>query len=150
MDDLDLRILRELQSSPQLSAEEISKRVGLSHTPCWRRIKRLEADGIIVERAIILNAEKLNLGLTVFASVKLKQHEPATLEAIENAARNCPEIVESFSMTGDCDYIFRILIRDVPAYEKFLKGTLLKFPGVASINSSVALKQVKLTTKVPL
>ena len=150
MDDLDISILRELQAHPTLSAEEVSRRVGLSHTPCWRRIRKLEAEGYILDRAVILNPDKLNLRLTVFASVRLKQHDPGTLEAIESSARKCPEIVECYSMTGEGDYIFRILISDVPAYEKFLKTTLLNFPGVAAINSSVALKQIKLTTKIPL
>jgi Lrp/AsnC family transcriptional regulator len=150
MDDVDLAILRQLQAHPTESAEELSRRIGLSHTPCWRRIKKLEAAGYILDRAVILNPEKLNLSLTVFAWVKLKQHDKATLESIESSARNCPEIVECFSMTGGGDYIFRILMADVPSYEKFLKNTLLNFPGVAAINSSVALKQVKLTTKIPL
>jgi Lrp/AsnC family transcriptional regulator len=148
MDELDRKILRELQAHPTLSAEEISKRVGLSHTPCWRRIKRLEAEGVILERAVLLDPQKLNLSLTVFANIKLKQHDQDTLEALENAARKCPEIVECFSMTGDSDYICRVVIAGVAEYEKFLKGTILHFPGVASVNSSVALKQVKLTTKI--
>jgi Lrp/AsnC family transcriptional regulator len=148
MDELDRKILRELQARPTMSAEEVSKRVGLSHTPCWRRIKKLEADGVILERAILLNPQKLNLGLTVFANIKLKQHDQATLEALESAARQCPEIVECFSMTGDSDYICRVVITGVAEYEQFLKQTILHFPGVASVNSSVALKQVKLTTKI--
>ena len=150
MDELDFRILRELQEHPSLSAEQLSKRVGLSHTPCWRRIKKMEAEGIILDRAVILNPQKLNLGLTVFASIKLKQHDRATLEAIESAAQNCPEIVECFSMTGEGDYICRVVVADVPAYEKLLKNTLLALPGVATISSSVALKQVKLTTKIAI
>ncbi len=150
MDDIDRKILQELQDHPGLSAEQLSKRVGLSHTPCWRRIKKMEAEGVIIDRAVILNPRKLNLSLTVFASIKLKQHDRATLEAIESAAQKCPEIVECFSMTGDCDYICRVLVADVPAYEQLLKSILLGLPGVATISSSVALKQVKLTTKIAI
>jgi Lrp/AsnC family transcriptional regulator len=150
MDEMDKKILRELQAHPEISTEQVSKRVGLSHTPCWRRIKKLEADGVILERAVLLNPQKLNLKLTVFANIKLKQHDRATLEALESATQKCPEIVECFSLTGDCDYILRVLIAGVAEYEQFLKGTILNLPGVASANSSVALKQVKLTTQILL
>ncbi len=148
MDELDKMILRELQANPTLSAEEISKRVGLSHTPCWRRIKKLEAENYILGRAVLLSPEKLNLNLTVFARIRLKQHDLATVEALETAAQKCPEIVECYSMTGDADYICRVLVADVAAYEDFLKKTILNFPGVGSVTSSVALKKIKLTTKI--
>lgn len=150
MDDLDIKILRTMQANPTFSAEETSRHVGLSHTPCWRRVKKLEADGVIIDRAILLDPRKLNLNLTVFVQIKLKQHDEKTLEDIESAARACPQIVECFSMTGEADYVCRVIVADVDEYERLLKRTLLHFPGVASINSSVALKQVKLTTKIPI
>jgi Lrp/AsnC family transcriptional regulator len=150
MDSLDKKILRTLQTQPELSLEELGTEVGLSHTPCWRRIKKLEDDGVIVERAVILNPDLLDLSVTVFAHVKLKQHDEDTLEALELAASERPEIVECFSMTGESDYLFRILTQSVSSYEIFLKKTLLHFPGIASVNSSFALKRIKLTTKLPI
>jgi Lrp/AsnC family transcriptional regulator len=150
LDTIDRKILNLLQSHPEMSVSEISERVGLSQTPCWRRVKRLEADGVIRERAVLLDPAALGLGVNVFASLKLRQHDETTLEALENAARSRPEIVECFSMSGDSDYILRVVIRSIDAYEQFLKKVLLHLPGVASVNSSFALKCVKLTTRLPI
>ena len=150
MDAIDHRILDHMQSHPEMSVAELAERVGLSQTPCWRRIKRLEADGVIRERAVLLDPVALGLGVNVFASLKLRQHDEATLEALERAARERPEIVECFSMSGESDYILRVVIRSIEAYEQFLKKVLLHLPGVASINSSFALKCVKCTTRLPI
>jgi Lrp/AsnC family transcriptional regulator len=150
VDAIDRKILTLLQAHPDLSVVELSVRVGLSHSPCWRRLKRLEADGVIRERAVLLDPVALGLTVNVFAHLKLRQHDESTLEALENAARGRPEIVECFSMSGESDYILRIVIGNIDAYEKFLKKVLLHLPGVASVNSSFALKCVKLTTQLPV
>jgi Lrp/AsnC family transcriptional regulator len=150
VDAIDRKILSLVQEHPELSVLEVSERVGLSHSPCWRRLKRLEAEGVIRERAVLLDAVALGLTVNVFAHLKLRQHDEATLEALECAARGRPEIVECFSMSGESDYILRIVIADINAYEKFLKKVLLHLPGVASVNSSFALKCVKLTTHLPV
>ena len=150
LDDIDLALLRALQAEPELSIQQLADRIHLSHTPCWRRLKRLEASGVIRGRAVLLDATALDLPITVFAEVKLKQHDEETLSRLEDAVASCPQIVECFSMSGDRDYIFRVVMQSVAQYEQFLKKTLLHLPGVASISSSFALKCVKLTTSLPI
>jgi Lrp/AsnC family transcriptional regulator len=150
IDNTDRKLLRALQAEPDLSVQGLADRINLSHTPCWRRLKRLESEGVIRGRAVILDAAALDLPITVFAEVKLKQHDEQTLEQLEQAAERCPEILECFSMSGDRDYIFRIVVASVSDYERFMKKTLLHLPGVGSVNSSFALKCVKLTTRLPI
>ena len=150
MDTIDRKILTLIQSHPDLSVIELSEQVGLSHSPCWRRLKRLEITGVIRERAVLLNPAALGLTVNVFAHLKLRQHDESTLEALESAAKHRQEIVECFSMSGESDYILRIVIGNIDDYEKFLKKVLLHLPGVASVNSSFALKCVKLTTQLPI
>ena len=150
MDDFDRKLLRVLQAEPELSVQELAERVGLSHTPCWRRLKKLEADGVIKGRAVILDPEALGLSITVFAHIKVKQHDEDTLEVFERSARERPEIVECFSMSGDSDFLLRIVTGSVAEYEQFLKRALLHLPGVGSVNSSFALKCVKNTTMLPI
>lgn len=150
MDDTDLKILRELQSTPDVSMLALAEKVGLSHTPCWRRVKQLEARGAIRERVFILDPQVLGLGVTVLANFRLKAHDEDTLVAFEQAARDRPEIVDCFTMTGESDYTVRIIVGSIDAYELLLKKVLLHFPGVASVNSHFALKCVKNTTRLPI
>lgn len=150
MDEMDIKILRTVQAEPTLSVQELASRVGLSHTPCWRRLKKLEASGAILERATILNPEALGLTITVYANVKLKSHDEETLEAFEQATLDCPEIVECFTVSGESDFVLRIVSGSVTQYETFLKKVLLHLPGVGTVNSNFALKRVKLTTKLPI
>jgi Lrp/AsnC family transcriptional regulator len=150
MDAVDLKILRLMQETPDISVAELAKRVALSHTPCWRRIKQLEASGAIQQRAVILDPKILGLDISVFANVRLKAHDEETLEAFEKTARECDAIVDCFSMSGESDYILRIAVKSIDEYERFLKKVLLHFPGVASVNSHFALKCVKKTTKLPI
>ena len=150
MDETDLKILRRLQAEPDITVVALAEVVGLSHTPCWRRIKSMEANGIILGRALLLDAQRLGLGVDVFASLRLNVHNETTLDAFERASQDYPEIVECFSMSGESDYLMRIVVSSIDAYEKFLKKTLLHLPGVASINSSFALKRIKLTTALPI
>jgi Lrp/AsnC family transcriptional regulator len=150
MDDMDRRILRMTQAYPGLTVSDLAEKVGLSHTPCWRRLKKLEADGIIAGRAVLLDAKRLGLTVNVFAHLRLKQHDEETLDALEQAVFLHPEIVESFSMSGTSDYVLRVVAKSIEEYERFLKKTLLHLPGVSSINSSFALKTVKMTTILPV
>lgn len=150
MDDIDRKILRVLQNTPDLSIEALAERVGLSHTPCWRRLKKLEESGVIVGRALLLDQDSLGLPITVFAHLKLKQHDENTLEALERAVLGSPEVLECFSLSGGSDYVCRIVVESVARYETFLKKTLLHLPGVAEVNSQFALKRVKLTSKLPV
>ncbi|MCI4644596.1 MAG: Lrp/AsnC family transcriptional regulator [Hyphomonadaceae bacterium] len=150
MDATDKRILRTMQEDPGLSITDIAKRVNLSHTPCWRRVKRLQAEGIIEGKALLLNRRALGFSVDVFAHMRIKHHEADTLEAFESEIQKHPEIVQCFSMSGESDYVLRVVIGSIEDYERFLKSTLLTLPGVESINSSFALKAVKLTTKLPI
>jgi len=150
MDDMDRKILRTVQKHPDLPVAELAERVGLSHTPCWRRMKRLQSTGVINRTAVILSPKHLGLEAVVFASIRLKQHDEETLDAFETAIHNLPQIVECFSMSGDSDYQLRIVVENIEAYHAFLKKTVLHLPGVASVNSHFALNTVKLTTDLPI
>jgi Lrp/AsnC family transcriptional regulator len=150
LDKFDHLILKALQENADYSMIEIGERVGLSHTPCWRRIKRLEQGGFINKRVTLLNANVLNLSVSVHAYLTIKHHDEGSLNDFEKAVQNVPEIVECYSTTGDKDYLLRVVVQSVDAYEKLLKKTLVHLPNVASINSTFALKQVKYTTELPL
>lgn len=150
LDEFDLKILRTLQESADYSMAELGAKVGLSHTPCWRRIKRLEADGVIQGRVTLLNRKVLNLSVTVHAYLIIKNHDEGSLNAFESAVADVPEIVDCYSTSGDKDYILKIVVDSVDHYEHFLKQTLVHLPNVASVNSTFALKQVKYTTRLPL
>jgi Lrp/AsnC family transcriptional regulator len=136
MDDVDLRLLRTIQSEPDLAVAELARLAGLSQTPAWRRLKRLQDEGYISGRAVLLDAGRLGLTVNVFAYIRLKHHDEETLESLEQEVHQHPEIVECFSMSGDSDYVLRIMVRSVEDYEKFHKRVLLHLPGVAYINSS--------------
>jgi len=133
-----------------MSVVDIAAHVGLSHTPCWRRIKKLEEMGAIRGKVVLLDAQLLGLTVDVFAQLKLKQHDEETLNRFETAVRDRSEIVECFSMSGDSDYLIRIVIDSIASYETFLKKVLLHLPGVGSINSNFALGCVKMTTNLPI
>lgn len=150
VDDMDRKIVRALQNAPEMSIAGLSQAVGLSQTPCWRRVKRLEADGILLRRAILFDARKLGLTINVLANVKLGRHDEETLDALERQACQHPEILECYSMSGESDYIMRVVAPGIEEYEQFLKKVLLHLPGVASINSSFTLKTVKNTGILPV
>lgn len=150
MDDMDRKILSVLQADSSQSVAEMAEKVGLSHTPFWRRLKRLEKDGVIRERVSILDPKKLGLDITVFANIKLRQHDEETLEAFERDVAAFPEVVECYSMSGETDYVVRALVASIEEYERLLKRKLLHLPGVVAINSHFALKCIKLTTRLPL
>jgi Lrp/AsnC family transcriptional regulator len=150
LDDMDLRILRALQREPSLSIADLASKVGLSHTPCWRRIRRMETDGIIEGRTLVLNAELLGYPISVFAEIGISSHDEKTIAAFEASIQQHPEIVECFSMSGESDFLLRIVSASVADYEAFLKRTLLHLPGIGSVNSRFALKSVKLTSTLPL
>jgi len=150
MDAIDRKILRILQNNASIAMADLARQVGLSHTPCWRRIKQLEENGAIRERVVILDPAIMGLNVNVLANIRLKAHDEDTLNAFERAARERPEIVECFIMGGESDYAVRIVVGSIEEYETLLKKVLLHFPGVASVNSHFALKCVKNTTRLPL
>ena len=150
IDSIDLRILSELQQDASLSNAEIARRVGLSVSPCWRRIQRLEKAGVIRGRVALLDPDRLGLGVTVFESVKLSSHGRQALPEFEDAIRDYPEVVECYTVTGEVDFILRVVTRDMQSYERFLRDHLLQLPHVAEVHSTIALTQVKYTTVIPL
>lgn len=150
MDDMDRKILAVVQADSSLSVADMAEKVGLSHTPFWRRLKKLESEGVIRERVSILDPEKLGLSITVFVNIKLREHDEDTLERFEQDVRDIPEVVECFSMSGETDYVVRALVRSIEEYERLLKRKLLHLPGVVAVNSHFALKCIKLTTQLPL
>lgn len=150
MDKTDLRILYLLQENPEISAVDLAKAVGLSHTPCWRRLKKLEATGVIEGRAMLLNARALDLNVVVFANLRLKQHDEETLIELERKACELPQITDCYSMSGDSDYLLRVVVSDIDEYEEFLKKFILHLPGVAYVNSNFSLKSIKNTTRLPI
>ena len=150
MDAIDLRILQNLQKDARISNVELARAVNLSPSPCLARVRALERDGVIERYVTLLDAKKLGLTVSVLVQVTLeKQIEPA-LEAFEKAVRDRPEVMECYLMTGDADYLLRVLVADVPAFERFILDFLSRVPGVGNIKSSFALKQVKYQTELPL
>jgi Lrp/AsnC family transcriptional regulator len=150
LDEMDRRILRVLQAEPDLAVAQLSERVGLSQTPCWRRLRRLKASGVIQRLALILDPRQLGLPISVMANLKLHRHDEETLEALEAAVLGHAQIVECFSVSGESDYVMRVVAASVDDYERFLKKVLLHLPGVASINSSFMMNVVKMTTDLPV
>ena len=150
MDAIDLRILARLQQDARISNVELARAVNLSPSPCLARVRTLEAAGYIDRYVTLLDSKKLGLGVSVLVQVTLeKQIEPA-LETFERAVRERPEVMECYLMTGDADYLLRVLVPDVPAFERFILEFLSRVPGVGNIKSSFALKQVKYQTALPL
>lgn len=133
-----------------MSVAEIAGQIGLSHSPCWRRLRRMEEAGIIRGKAFIIDSAALGYQINVFAHIKLDRHDEKTLEDFENSVREHVEIVECFSMSGESDYSLRVISHNIEDYEIFLKKTLLHLPGVRSVNSSFALKTIKLSNSVPI
>ncbi len=150
LDDTDLRILDRLQDNARITNVELAKAANLSPSPCLSRVRALEDAGYIRRYVTLLDPPKLGLTVSVFIQVTLeKQIEPA-LEAFEKAVRGRPEVMECYLMTGDSDYLLRVVVPDVPAFERFIVDFLSKVPGVGNIRSSFALKQVKYQTGLPL
>ncbi|PZQ46872.1 MAG: AsnC family transcriptional regulator [Rhodovulum sulfidophilum] len=150
MDAVDRKILAALQTDARLTVEKIGAMVGLSASPCARRIRRLEGLGVIRGYVAVLDQEKAGLPVSVFASVKLERQREEDLDRFAAAVAGWPEIVECYLMTGPRDYLLRIVVRDLEAYESFLKRRLTRLDGVASIESSFALAQVKHSNCLPL
>jgi Lrp/AsnC family transcriptional regulator len=149
MDRTDKRILELLQADVNLSTADIADRVGLSTTPCWRRIQKLESDGVISNRVALLNRDKLNLGVDVFVAVKTNQHNWEWLEQFSATVSEFSEVVEFYRMAGESDYLLRVVVPDIPAFDAFYKK-LVQTTELADVSSSFAMEQIKYTTALPL
>lgn len=150
LDETDRKILRILQTNAVMPISEIGDAVGLSHTPCWRRIKKMEDAGVIASRRCILDGERVELDVSIFVFVKLDVHSSEVLDAFEKATLSIPEILQCYTMSGEFDYLLRVVVHSVRDYEKAVKGKLLKLPHVGVMNSHFALNEIKNTNVLPL
>lgn len=150
LDSIDWNILHLLQGDARLSNVELAKAVGLSPSPCLNRVRALEEAGYISRYVTLLDALRVGLKVSVFIQVTLERQIESALEAFEKAIRERPEVMECYLMTGDADYLLRVVVPDIQALEAFILKFLTRLPGVGNIRSSFALKQVKYQTALPL
>jgi Lrp/AsnC family transcriptional regulator len=149
LDRTDLRILDCLQHDASLSTADVADRVGLSTTPCWRRIQNLEKAGILRGRVALLDREQLDLGVDVFVSLRISRHSEQRLDEFSRAIEGFPEVVEFYRMSGDVDYLMRVVVADIKAYDAFYKR-LIRHTDIADVSSSFAMERIKYTTALPL
>jgi len=150
IDELDAKILTLIQEDSSVSVADLADKVGLSPSPCWRRIKRLEDVGVIRKRVTLLDPEKLGLGFEVYISVKLSLPSRANLEAFEARLADWPEVVSCDTVTGHEDYILRVLTKDMHSYDDFLRDKLLASDLVSGVESRIIMRSVRATTAVPI
>ncbi len=149
LDAMDVKILRLLQEDCTLPVAEIGKRVGLSTTPCWRRIQRLEETGVIRKRVAVLDPRSVNTGVTVFVAITTNQHTKDWLDRFHAAVVDFPEVVEFYRMSGQVDYMLRVVVPDIAAYDAFYKKLISRIE-LSDVSSSFAMEQIKYTTALPL
>ncbi|MES2785208.1 MAG: Lrp/AsnC family transcriptional regulator [Pseudomonadota bacterium] len=149
MDSRDLKILSILQKNGATPIAELAEAVGLSSTPCWRRVQKLQDEGVIRHHVVLCDAAKLNVGVTVFASVRTNQHSDAWVKKFVQATRDIPEIVEIYRMSGDIDYLLKIVVPDIAGYDAVYKR-LIRSVELQDVSSSFAMEVLKSTTALPL
>ncbi len=150
LDAIDRRILAVLQDNARVSNVELAELSGISASPCWRRVRELERAGVIAQYVTLVNPAAVGLPVSVFIQVSLEKQVEHALEVFEDAILERPEVMECYLMTGDADYMLRVVVADLEAYERFLMDHLTRVPAVANIRSSFALKQVKYRTALPV
>ena len=150
LDAIDLRILRAMQTDARMTNVELAEQVGLSQSPCLRRVRKLEELGVIASHVTLLDQNAVGLPVSVFLQVSLERQVEDALRVFEAAVARWPEVMECYLMTGDADYVLRVVAADLAAYERFLMDRLTRVPGVSSIRSSFALKQVVNKTALPV
>ena len=149
LDPVDVKILGILQQDCTVSVADIGKAVGLSTTPCWRRIQKLEQEGVIQARVALLEPKKVNVGVTVFVSITTSEHSLEWLERFHAVVREFPEVVEAYRMSGQVDYLLRVTVPDIESYDRFYKK-LIERISLSDVSSSFAMEQIKYTTALPL
>ena len=149
MDAIDRKILAVVQEDASLSVAEIGQRVGLSSTPCWKRLQRLDADGVITRRVALINLEKVGLGITVFVSVETGDHSQEWLAKFATTVSAMPEVMEFYRMAGDVDYMLRVVVPDMPGYDTFYKKLIATVP-LKNVTSRFAMERIKSTTALPI
>ena len=146
----DLAILGHLQEDGRISNRDLADRVSLSPSPCWRRVRALESQKVILGYTALLDPEKLGLSILAFAHVSLVDHHPATVQHFDQSISDAPEVLECFMTSGDHDYMLKVVTRDMSSYQDFLSEKLLRLDCVRTVNTSFALKQKKISTRLPL
>lgn len=149
LDEIDRKILALLQKDSTTPVAEIGKKVGLSTTPCWRRIQKMEEDGVIRHRVALLNPEKINAGVNVFVSIRTREHSQAWLNKFAEAVESFPEVVEFYRMSGEIDYLLRVVVPNIAAYDDFYRRLIAKID-ISDVSSAFAMEQIKFTTALPL
>ena len=149
LDEIDRRILAELQRDGTLSVDQVSKRVNLSRNACWRRIRRLEDDSVITGRVALVDPEALGLGLTVFVIVRTSRHDPEWLKTFREAVLSLPEIIGVYRMSGDLDYVLRARVADVKAYDRLYQRLIAKAP-LSDVSASFVMEEIRETTVLPV
>lgn len=149
MDAIDRKILAVVQEDASLSVAEIGQRVGLSSTPCWKRLQRLEADGVILRRVALVAPEKIGLGITVFVSVETGDHSNDWLKKFAEMVSAMPEVMEFYRMAGDVDYMLRVVVADIAGYDTFYKK-LIAAVALKNVTSRFAMERIKSTTSLPI
>ena len=150
LNEIDLKILTHLQNNARLTNVELSEHVHLSQSPCLRRVRNMESSGVIKGYVALVDQNAVGLPVSVFVNVRLEKQIERALEKFEETVQDWSEVMECYLMTGDSDYLLRVVASDLAAYERFLMDKLTRVPGVASINSSFALKQVTYKTALPI
>ena len=149
MDAIDRKILAVVQEDASLSVAEIGHRVGLSSTPCWKRLQRLEADGVILRRVALIDPEKIGLGITVFVSIETGDHSQDWLKKFAETVGAMPEVMEFYRMAGDVDYMLRVAVHDMTDYDRFYKKLIATVP-LKNVTSRFAMERIKSTTALPI
>ena len=150
LDPTDRAILRLIQGDAALSLAAIAAEIGLTPTPCWKRIRRMEAAGIITGRATLLDPAKVGLPLSVFVALEIGDHSAAWIDAFANTVTAMPEVLECWRMGGDVDYLLRVAVADMPAYDAFYRRLTAAVPGLRNVTSRFAMERVKSTTALPV
>jgi Lrp/AsnC family transcriptional regulator len=149
MDAIDRKILAVVQEDASLSVAEIGQRVGLSSTPCWKRMQRLEADGVILRRVALIDSDKIGLGVTVFVSIETGDHSHEWLTKFAQVVEAMPEVMEFYRMAGDVDYMLRVVVTDIQGYDTFYKKLIATVP-LKNVTSRFAMEKIKSTTALPI
>jgi len=149
LDKIDRKILTLLQKDATTPVAEIGRKVGLSTTPCWRRIQKMEEDGVIRRRVAVLDPQKVNAGVTVFVAVRTNEHNDAWMHKFAAVVEEFTEVVEFYRMSGEVDYLLRVVVPDIQAFDSFYKKLISKI-ALSDVSSSFAMGQIKYTTALPL
>ncbi|MBO6562660.1 MAG: Lrp/AsnC family transcriptional regulator [Nisaea sp.] len=149
MDDMDRKILRLLQEDSSISVSDIARQVGLSASPCWKRINRMQVDGLIKRQVAVLDADKLGYGLTVFVSIKTGEHSADWLQTFANTVQAMPEVLEFHRMAGEVDYLLKVVVPDMKSFDQFYKK-LVELTALSEVTSRFSMETIKETTALPV